>query len=87
MSKDDGGAAFPTRTYELDGQHNYVYYDENGMTLRDWFAGQALASWGETHHGLAFGLHGDGDYDETVIATIAYRLADAMLAEREKAKP
>ena len=33
---DDGGPAFPA----LD----YTHYQKTGMTLRDWFAGQALAA-------------------------------------------
>ena len=59
----------------------------NGMTLRDYFAGQALA---------AMTLEGDGRYshadhnegkptrDAELAARAAYRHADAMLAQREK---
>lgn len=37
----DGGPAFPVAdSYRVDGQ----VYNHNGMTLRDWFAGQAMAS-------------------------------------------
>lgn len=46
-----------------------------GMSLRDWFAGQALA-----------GMYAAGD-DELapgIAAAAAYRLADAMLKERAK---
>lgn len=48
-------------------------YHQTGMTLRDWFAGQALA----------------GSVSRAMInpaerATQAYRYADAMLAERSK---
>ena len=62
----DGGPAFP--------KHGYVGRD--GMTLRDWFASQALVGLvgrAETNDGLA-------------IAKDAYVIADAMLAARE-AKP
>ena len=47
-----------------------------GMTLRDWFAGQALA-------GMVAGSRG---LDITIeqFATESYSLADAMLAERER---
>lgn len=47
---------------------------EDGMTLRDWFAGQALA-----------GITGDPsveDMDQNEIARAAYLYADAMLEAR-----
>ena len=47
---------------------------EDGMTLRDWFAGQALA-----------GITGDPsveDMDQNEIAKAAYIYADAMLEAR-----
>lgn len=34
--------AFPTGTWDMDGQGNYIPYQENGMTLRDYFAAKAL---------------------------------------------
>lgn len=47
---------------------------ECGMTLRDWFAGQALIGIvAAERYGYA-----DGDAQE------AYEIADAMLAERER---
>jgi hypothetical protein len=49
---------------------------ETGMTLRDYFAGKALA-------GLARHPHTGADPAEE--AERAYRIADAMLAQREKA--
>lgn len=49
-----------------------------GMTLRDWFAGQVLAS------AAALPL-GDGDY--AYRAKIAYEQADAMLAARATGSP
>jgi hypothetical protein len=49
----------------------------DGMTLRDYFAGQALA-------GLcAYGIPGEHHTPEAT-AEDAYAYADAMLAEREK---
>lgn len=44
------------------------------MSLRDWFAGQALAS---------RGLYG-ANVREKEVAAECYAIADAMLAEREK---
>jgi len=70
MSKkhNDGGPAFPVPMVAPQG--DYLNVSEEGMTLRDWFAGQALASdWA-------------GDYSPTGAAEQAYRYADAMLAER-----
>ena len=59
---------------------------DQGMTLRDYFAGQALAgitSCHETvlrHHSIA---KANGDALEKVCAWSAYRFADEMLRARE----
>jgi len=47
-------------------------HQNNGMSLRDYFAGQALGSCIETYN-----------YDNKKMAEKAYQYADAMLAERE----
>ena len=55
---------------------------QDGMTLRDYFAGQALAGLCANH-----GFINSASWDaapNAVIASRAYSLADAMLAEREK---
>lgn len=62
MGQDDGGAAFPCA---------HDKWIQHGMTLRDYFAGQALT-------GLKYMV-----YDEHTAAK-AYALADAMLEERAK---
>ena len=69
-----GGPAFPAgeRFEGVDGWHT-----EPGMTLRDYFAGQALAS-----VNLGIGVT-DDFYSRT--AKHCYALADAMLAAREAA--
>lgn len=76
--KDDGGPAFPQSAVQSnDGMINTpsVYFaDVSGMTLRDWFAGQALA-------GIAAPFCG---YEGDRAAERAYELADAMLKERAK---
>lgn len=53
-----------------------------GMTLRDWFAGQALA-------GLLASkvYHNAGEGFGTFIADQAGIIADAMIAERAKVQP
>ncbi len=61
-----GGAAFPL---ESD------YGSQSGMTLRDYFAGQAIVALAE-RAGKFDMSHSQAEY--------AYRLADAMIAEREK---
>ncbi len=62
----DGGPAFPV----YDDTH--MYPTSTGMTLRDWFAGQALAS------------AGSSSLDAVRIAKACYERADAMIAAREK---
>ena len=47
-----------------------------GMTLRDWFAGQALAGSMAFHGSLGMGF-GPGE-----VAARAYEIADAMLGDR-----
>jgi hypothetical protein len=71
MAKDDGGSAFPINERNSDGGH---FYSNLGMTLRDYFAGQALV-----------GLIGTGGGNYTAErARFAYEQADAMIAERAK---
>lgn len=71
----DGGRAFPLPGY-TDGSGVVHNYPEFGMTLRDWFAGQALAGM------LA------SDTNTTLSASMAaaesHRVADAMLAASAK---
>ena len=63
-----GGPAFPTEHTDTSG-----LYD--GMTLRDYFAGEALKSCGFTTK----------PYDTTAeVAKTCYAMADAMLKAREQ---
>jgi len=41
MTKDDGGPAFPGEHYEVRFDED-VLLPHGGMSLRDWFAGQAI---------------------------------------------
>lgn len=66
MSKETGGSAFPSH-----GSMGEV--TQEGMTLRDWFAGQALSA-----------LSGIINDSGPEFATRAYQIADAMIAERNK---
>lgn len=79
----DGGQAFPigTKTTHKDHYSGTEYPDEygyeSGMSLRDWFAGQALvgilASYANEHHVA----------QAEACAMEAYLRADAMLKARE----
>jgi hypothetical protein len=77
VAERDGGPAFP-RVGEGFGNPRY---DAPGMTLRDWFAGQAMAA------ALgAFLSDPKGQPDarnKDIIAASSYAIADAMLAARE----
>lgn len=77
----DGGPAFPLGdTYvQLPGEAIGRSRGHPGMTLRDWFAGQALCG------SIAFPIPGNEKIPENA-ARFAYAYADAMLAAR-KAKP
>ena len=77
MNRKDGGPAFPQHIFETrDGamQASYDAPDGAGMSLRDYFAGQALVGmvqfWGNS--------------SSPELAKRAYEVADAMLAEQER---
>lgn len=77
--RNDGGAAFPV----FDGlsagrdanEGNFTIYGSDGMTLRDYFAAKAM-------QGIAASSLKYNDTAEA--ARDAYRIADAMIAERAK---
>ena len=79
MSKNTGGPAFPCSNEQFTAGNSHTGDAAPGMTLRDWFAGQALAQ-----------IIADGyvDYEhagwQQRISSSAYEIADAMLVERSK---
>ena len=74
----DGGPAFPCEQHETqNGAWNQTF--DPGMSLRDWFAGQALA--GVIAVCAADTLR-DGETSPQMFARKSYAIADAMLAER-----
>ena len=78
MRKDNGGPAFPATSWTKDGD----FLGENqGMTLRDYFAAKAM-------QGLIASLAGTPGRDwleaDQWAPGVAYQVADAMLAERSK---
>ncbi len=87
--KNDGGPAFPTAYQERDGDtYTTNYY--GGMTLRDYFAGAAMAgqlsvlSNLEAAEAIIAECKKHGINSEEYIALTSYRHADAMLKERDK---
>lgn len=70
----DGGQAFPHPEMFRRGYIVPFADASTGMTLRDWFAGQALVGgkWATTPQQIARG---------------SYIVADAMIAESQKGKP
>lgn len=86
----DGGPVFPhihTDLYDDDGRDlpgPQVHTTRPGLSLRDWFAGQALSGLLSSDHGAASAaklLLDTGTY--TSLANCAFNIADAMLAARE----
>lgn len=73
---DNGGQAFPSGsklTTNPDGTFEMgPMFD--GMSLRDWFAGMAM-------QGL---LHSGWDTNSLSAPKMAYRIADAMIAEKKR---
>jgi len=92
----DGGAAFPTQIgMRQTGQYETEFDTLPGMSLRDWFAGQALIGTLANSEGVHAAteptnaiLSGDRRSSfARFLATQAYDIADAMLAARAAAPP
>jgi hypothetical protein len=68
MAIDNGGPAFPIPGNVLASE------PQKGMSLRDWFAGQAMR-----------GLLSNSNFAEVeVVHTAAYAVADRMIRERSR---
>ncbi len=77
MSAPDNPAAFPTPFCDEPG----AYYQELGMSMRDWFAGQSVPILAV----VASNLAGSGnDLSAKDLAEMAYDFANAMMAERAR---
>jgi hypothetical protein len=80
----DGGLAFPQpmAAFPDSGEMFCAFersHDFAGMTLRDYFAGQALAALSTK---IEYGV-----YYKTNAAKDAYEIADAMIEARQQTKP
>lgn len=87
---EDGGPAAPCSNEQFTHGNPSVGEAWSGMSLRDWFAGQALT-------GMVSGAHGDetsmaglltaaeeaGVSTHSLVAQAAYNYADAMIAARK----
>lgn len=78
----DGGPAFPIQVQEFDGIMGPGWHLRAipGMSLLDYFAGQAMLIAG------GFTLHTDSPNSPEERAAAAYRLASAMVRERNKTR-
>jgi hypothetical protein len=76
--KNDGGPAFPVPE-KIDQDGGISGTSHPGMSLRDWFAGQALLA-----VGMAENMPDERSFAVKAAASWCYACADAMLAEREK---
>lgn len=86
MRKDNGGPAFPI---PLNPGSSYQGHggEVDGMTLRDYFAAKAMA--GILCNEFMVQRHRDAAKDnyigeDDLLATSAFAIADAMIAERAK---
>lgn len=77
MQPRDGGPAFPGGS-EGKGCFERI---APGMSLRDWFAGQALV--GLLSCGTSLELGPDEGNDNNRLSAVVYSVADALLAARE----
>lgn len=77
-SKETGGQAFPRQQWEYDGRNNVLQYQEEGMTLRDYFAAKSMQGI-LANPGI---LDVVSDVAVKWVASEAYKVADAMLAAR-----
>jgi hypothetical protein len=78
---EDGGPAFPQSVAVggAEGQWaSYDFVDGSGMTLRDYFAAKALASFSANSEAVRYLAN-----DREKLAVHCYGLADAMLKARQ----
>ena len=78
MSRNDGGQAFARARSVEEGYNGKVVFDaQRGMSLRDYFAAKAMAA--------VFQHEWTNERTYSDTARRAYEMADALLAERDKA--
>lgn len=81
MSKEHGGGyAFPTPEFSDEKQVGVF----DGMSMRDYFAAQAVAAFIAHPVQVKTAALVSGQSSQNVLAIMAYEIADAMIAERDK---
>ncbi len=81
----DGGPAFPIKFRYERSDGAIVTHDSDGMTLRDYFAAQALSGRCARPEVACDGWPNTETNNWAIrVANECYAYADAMLAEREK---
>jgi hypothetical protein len=81
QTRDNGGPAFPFGERKYDGGNHYLgtQYDQ-GMTLRDWFAGQSI----QAAQAIVCGYMPVSNSNfQANVAYHSYRIADAMIEARK----
>jgi len=86
MNQNDGGQAFPRQLKQVSEPDCYDYEDlfaQNGMSLRDYYAGEALK--GILAHAYEHEFEGEeAGMGASYHVFDAWGYADAMLKERDK---
>lgn len=84
MSRPDGGPAFPTAYTDYNGLGDRVTEFMGGMSLRDYFAAKAMQQMQAAFYSLGGEVTIRDAGPMANIAEAAYKMANAMLAERSK---
>lgn len=82
-ARDDGGNAFPVQK-EYDQHGHPLENGADGMSLRDYFAGQALIGAMSSAQGMGDMAPRDRSRVLDGTAAILYEVADAMIRERSR---
>ena len=80
MTNKTGGPAFPLHNHGTQTLGMHL----SGMTLRDYFAAKAMQGLIASPRMPAPAHHGGTDVTDSMVADLAYKMADAMLKAREQ---
>jgi hypothetical protein len=81
----DGGPAFPVQTvfnpHSGEPMNAGLYWEGNGMTLRDYFAAKAMAAM--LSNPANYGANHEWRDEHATVAEQAYEIADDMIQHRD----